>query len=1221
MKDFDLTSSPLEGTHCISASAGTGKTFTISHLFLRLLLEKKMPVESILVVTFTEAATEELKERIRRLILEAISVLNNNAFDDSPVSSIVSANCRKYSIEFTKELLYTALHSFDQSAIHTIHSFCLRILKDNAFESGMRFDTELIKNQDMLLIETVQDFWRLSFYNESRLFLSWLLNQNWSPQRFYNIARNNVTPLDLKIIPEKQMVETIKEEKSFIESYKKVSHTWDIMKKEISGILLSTNSLHKKKYKKENIPVYLNALDTFLSLGYAKTGLFKNFNKFTSTEIEKSTNKGQPHPKHVFFDYCTELFEKALSLQSLFEQKLLSYKFDLFLYLRKHLHIKKQDSNVLSFDDLLINLYTALLQNTGPRLISSVRNKFHAALIDEFQDTDSMQYSIFKFLFSDISTPLFLIGDPKQAIYSFRGADIFTFLKAADNTPVYNQYTLRTNFRSEKNLIHALNTLFTNTKFPFIFNDIPYFPIDNPVKSTTELLITTDDGCPLPPLDIWFFSSELFSNKKESKQVHNPIKKEIATELICGAVSNRVVNLLLHGIITDSSIDSTSRPIAPDDIAILVRTRDQARLMHETLTSANIPAVLYNADNIFDTIDALEINHILHAVAFPYRHGYIKTALCTALMGIDGDTFYELMRNDELVNKYYEEFRELHEQWIKYGFMFMFSAFIRKYRIRKKILSVPDGERHLTNVLHIQDILQEFSTNNHVTHVQVVNWFSSQINPDSPRLEEHELRLDKDDKSVKILTIHRSKGLEFPVVFCPFTWGSSHIRDREFVFHSGSGQRVYELGSNEYEKNKIQAEKELLAENIRLFYVAVTRAKYCCYLAWGRINNTESSAPAYLFHKPETWNDSSDVTDLENHLKTLNDSQMVGSLLCLSNKSGGAIHVTEYKDTGKLSSLSSYDIPHRQFEAKKMRTTIPSCSFLTSFSSLIKKQTAVAEFPDYEEIFSSDGSSNNEDIPLNNESNSEIRLIETFPRGNVTGTFFHEILENLDFTEKDPGVKKNLILEKLKKYGFESSWMETVYNTINNVISLRLISDTDGFYLSSIPRMDTSREMEFYYPVNSLSPQLLKPVFRNFLNKSMDYSLPEKIESLEFHPTSGFMHGYIDCLIKFKDRYYLIDWKSNFLGETKEDYAPENLRRPMIANYYFLQYYIYTLAVDKYLNSRLSEYSYEKHFGGVFYIFLRGISFSNVNKSYGVYFDKPDASVIRYLSDELIMRI
>jgi ATP-dependent exoDNAse (exonuclease V) beta subunit (contains helicase and exonuclease domains) len=466
-KTFDLLTNPLEGINLIEASAGTGKTFTIAGLFLRLILEKNLLVNEILVVTFTKAATAELNDRIRNLLKEAIEGFARGQSDDEFLNGLI----KQYpdplpSLKRLKE----ALRDFDEAAIFTIHGFCQRVLKEHAFESSLLFDTELITDEEALKQEIIDDFWRINFYNASPLFIHYALNNHCTPENLLKLVRTYSDKPLLKVIPQVTIPDTSQEEKNFNDAFNKARDSWQSSKADVEKIL--ANQIGFKQSVVSKVPELIIGFDYFLNAGNKNFTLFHQFDLFTVSGVKKATKKNYEPPQHPFFDFCEILKEKLQALSGVYEQRLLGLKTSLFTFLHQSLGKQKQRRNVQSFYDLLSKLRNALADKSGAELAKIIRAKYHAALIDEFQDTDPLQYEIFHNIFKNQGGILFLIGDPKQAIYSFRGADIFAYLLAISQ--VEKKYTLKENWRSDPQLINAVNTIFSHVKNPFVFEGIKF---------------------------------------------------------------------------------------------------------------------------------------------------------------------------------------------------------------------------------------------------------------------------------------------------------------------------------------------------------------------------------------------------------------------------------------------------------------------------------------------------------------------------------------------------------------------------------------------------------------------------------------------------------------------------------------------------------------------------------------------------------------------------
>ncbi|MCP4625762.1 MAG: UvrD-helicase domain-containing protein, partial [bacterium] len=832
MKPFDLLNAPLEGINLIEASAGTGKTYNIEGLFIRLLLEQQLPVDQILVLTFTNAATEELKDRIRHKLVMAKEAFAGEKIDDPLIVALV----KKYPDAKAAGLrLHESLIDFDKAAIYTIHGFCQRVLHENAFETRNLFDTELITRQTQFIREVVDDFWRKSFYQAPLEFISFAVSRIKGPDYFYQLLGRLKTP-DVKIVPDlsEPPLDMLPVYRASLAA---VKNAWPGSREAVIQALASPalnaniyGSLKPAKNHPEltgrelRLGLLVKGMHDLVDPASMGFPLFKNFERLTTGKVVKSTKKKHAPPEHDFFDLCEDLFILAAQLNADFENYLLFLKGQLFEYAVAELPKKKKKQNVQYFDDLLITLISALQSKSGGVLAEAIRRKYQAALVDEFQDTDNTQYQILTRLFSHDTSLLFMIGDPKQAIYSFRGADIFSYMQAAGRADA--KFTLTENWRSGPGLITAVNTIFGNNKAPFVFEGIPF------KEGRSGIQPANRDTTPAAPLTLWYLEAGRFGSDDKL------INKSEAVQLIANAVSAEI-NRLVSG----------STPVVPGDIAVLVRTNDQAQLIKNMLDNRFVPSILYSTGNIFDSREAYEVQKILSGITDPANIARLKAALATDIMGLQAE---DLIIDDAESHRWdsrLARFNEYNQTWRRFGFIRMFRLFLVEEQVRQRILSLPAGERRLTNILHLAEILHRRSMDKNQGLADPVKWLVEQRDPRTPRLEEYQLRLESDEKAVKIVTIHKSKGLEYPIVFCPFGWEKSLIRNEEFTFHDLDDDRRLTLDLGSAADHHIAlAQNEILSENLRLLYVALTRARDRCSLVWGRINNAETSALAYLLH-------------------------------------------------------------------------------------------------------------------------------------------------------------------------------------------------------------------------------------------------------------------------------------------------------------------------------------------------------------------------------------
>ncbi len=1196
MNKFDIIKSPLKGTNLIEASAGTGKTYTLASLYLRLILDKKLMIEDILAVTYTEAATEELRLRIRDRLKEAYIALTRNN-DKGAGDELLDMFVSRYSnSEGAIKRLRHAIMNFDEASIFTIHGFCQRMLLENAFESKALFNTELITGQSELLHAIVDDFWRINFYNASPLFLQYAKNKKYGVEYFMRLIGNRSIDPNFEIIPDINKPDISPVEKKVEDRFKKLRTNWPVMKSKIENILLNNEGLKRNTYQIKSIPAMIISMDDFFSTG-EPAWKFDKFIKFTSSSIQGAIKKGFEAPHHPFFDLCEEFENIYTEMTNTFDSYLLFLKKDIFEYVKREFIRRKNERNIRTFDDLLENMHQALKDGGNSELARIVRKRYKAALIDEFQDTDPIQYDIFTTIFSSKESALYLIGDPKQAIYRFRGADIFAYLKASSN--MQTRYTLGTNWRSKPDLIDATNTIFKIHDNPFVFKGI-LFPDVEPASNENRALLYINRKHE-HPMNIWFIDRH-YADKEDGT-----INKGTAESLTSRSVAAEISRLISLGTQGDAVIGD--RAIQPNDIAVLVRKNKQAGIIQDALKTMNIPSVIYSSQSIFESYEAMEIERVMTAVAEHSNERRIKAALSTGIFGLSGNDIFTLIEDESHWEERLNRFHEYHDLWAQHGFIRMFQHLLSQENIRKRLLLFSDGERRITNLLHCAEVLHRAETDHKLGMDGLIKWLAEN-RYDPGESDENQIRLETDEDAVKIITIHRSKGLEFPIVFCPFAWDSSTIKgDNPFTFHNAfrDNHLTLDLGSLD-DKNRIAAEKEELAENMRLLYVALTRAKHRCYITWGKINQSETSALSYIFHKNDNHK-TDDLSELAAHIKTLSFDAMVDDLKALEKKSNGSIQISGLPDP-----VSHRDIVHdtkpQYLRCREFNGIIPHEWMITSYSTLIYRQEQSAELPDYDSVDSAKSSQAEE---------SEDKSIFSFPRGAKAGSCIHEIFENVDFAEPDPLPMKELINEKLTRYGFNLEWQKALFNMMNNVLDTPLDPNQQYLILRNIDAAKRLNELEFYFPLEKITSKGFADIFTQYGMDDSVKGFAGRIEKLNFKPVRGFTRGFIDLVFLYNDRYYIVDWKSNYLGDDAKAYSRETIQSAMEEHYYILQYHLYAVALHRYLQMRIPDYEYSAHFGGVFYIFVRGVE-PKLKSSYGIYHDLPSRELIDTLSGYLAGR-
>ena len=694
-----------EGTTLIEASAGTGKTYTIAGLFLRLILEKSLSVREILVVTYTVAATEELRHRIRQTLANALRAFTARTSKDPFLSALLTKHTGHE--EDLTARLRLALDGFDEAPIYTIHGFCQRVLKDRAFETGSLFDTELVADQMPLLRQAVEDYWRGHFYRAGKLPVIFALKNGLSPDSLLPLVRDSLSHPFLKLLSPVEGQDAASLAANLERVFNSLRGVWRRQKEDIRSHFGSGAKWANKPYNDDDeMAEAFHQIEACLSAPEFPPSALDALETFRNSVIEKAVSKRAklPSPKHRFFELCDELVQAV-------EHYIIGVKLEVLGYVQRELPRRKNELKIQFFDDLLTRLHDALIASGGAALATVLRRQYQAALIDEFQDTDPLQYEIFRRVFTGPESHLFLIGDPKQAIYGFRGADIFTYLNASQHAS--HRYTLQENWRSESGLVRSVNTVFGASAQPFVFPGIQFKPVE--AKGEADKKPLKVDGQKQPAFQLWFW-------------------RRTAAEINKGAADKQLPSLVATEIVRLLNGDATlgDRNLLPEDIAVLVPENRHAQLVQDALGQRNIPSVLYTSASLFESREVLETQRVLAAVADPTHESQLMAALATDLMGYTGSRIEAMTRQEVEWQQVLERFRDYLDLWIRRGFIQMFRSFMQREQVRARLLAFPDGERRLTNLLHLSEVLHRASVEHRLGIAGLLKWIGEQSRAGEP---------------------------------------------------------------------------------------------------------------------------------------------------------------------------------------------------------------------------------------------------------------------------------------------------------------------------------------------------------------------------------------------------------------------------------------------------------------------------------------------------------
>jgi len=1185
---FDLFAVPFDGTMRIEASAGTGKTHTLADLYLRLVAEGGRSVDQILVVTYTVAATGELRDRIRRRLAEARAHFEGRPTDDEVVRRLRE---RAQERGAAARRLAEAVRSFDEAVVFTIHGFCQRVLAECAFESGQPFASELLPDEHDLLQEVVDDFWRRTVPGLSPLCIGYLIDQHVTPDTLLTTIRPHLGKPYLVVAPPAAPVDGEPAEAAYVAVYRALRARWAADRAAVEALLSAQTALKAGSYGPDKVSRRMVEMDAFLEPPEPHLSAFKSLERFASRTLAQAAKKGQRPPAHPIFDACESLADARTALEENLKTRRQRLLADCLAFAAEELSARKRQRQLHAYEDLLTELLRALEGPGGETLAGLMRQRYPAALIDEFQDTDPVQYEIFKRVYGGSRLPLFLVGDPKQAIYGFRGADVFTYLEVRrDET---SERTLERNWRSDPPLIRAVSAIWSGARQPFLFPEITYQEV-TPAETTQEPLVVDGDGD--TPFWLWTLPAPADGRV---------LNKGAATDIAVRATVGEIVRLLTLG--TDGRARIGSRPLSGGDVAVLVRTNRQGRLMRDALLAARVPCVQQVQDSVFASPEAEEVARVLQAVAEPGREGLVRSALVTDLFGVTGDGLDSLAADEVVWERRLETFRADHERWREWGFIRMMRELLRREEVPSRLLAFPDGERRLTNLFQLVELLEAHEDAVNPGMTGLIHWLADRRRDGAEGADDAQLRLESDENLVKIATVHKSKGLEYAIVFCPFLWdGRIAADDAEiFRYHDPTARHrpTLDLGSSRQAEAKAQARREELAEGLRLAYVALTRAKHRCYTVWGHVRDGATSPLAYLLHQPPELG-ADPMQAVEAHVGSLGFAEIKADLDRMAQASDGTIAVRPIPAGAPRVFPAPVTAPE-DLQARAFTGNLVASWRIASFSALARESQDAGDWLD-------------DDVrpPKRDVAPSRHGLeICDFPRGARAGQCLHDLFERVDFMGTGSG-GTSLVAETLAAHGFDPVWGPCVAATVERVLDCPLDSGDARLCLRGVGRGDRLDELEFHYPVARATDAGLRQLLLAH-GYGAGTQIRDEVQRLSFAPVEGFMRGFVDLVFRKDDRFYLVDYKSNWLGEAAEAYRADRLSAVMAREAYYLQSLIYLVALHRYLGHRLPGYRYERHIGGIFYLFLRGMD-PRQGPGAGVYRDRPAEALVleldRYLA-------
>ena len=1153
---------PLDAPTLVEASAGTGKTYAITTYFVRAILELGLESEQILVVTYTKAATAELRVRARKRIADALALLDSADEQPDALSEVVGAAVERLGRSEVERRLRNAIGQMDQAAILTIHGFCQRLLQQYPLEFGIDFDFEVSENAGALHSELAVDFWASELYDKGEWLLQALREAKVGPEHLAKLADVGLMPGTEILGPERRKPNE-KVVADWLELRGRAAELWTGERAMVCEILENNEDFNRNRYSLKSIAkTWIPELDAF----FAET-------RFTYPPVclallaqgKMTMKKGRGEPEHEFFKACRRLWDAQEALVPMLDYAVFEVQQRFIERARSASSRRRDETAVFTFDDLLTAVYAPLHPcSTGSAalnrndLIARISKAYPLALVDEFQDTDSVQYGIFRAIYGDGAAVY--VGDPKQAIYSFRGADVFSYIGASADVGE-RKHTLETNWRSDPAVVEGVNALFSRRKPAFALDEIDFEgAVAHAAKNRSSLE---------PGLEVVFVGEDQLAG--------------LLAEAVAPIVANEVA-LLLN---SEARIDR--RPVVADDVAVLCRSNTQANEVTAALRALNIPTSLDGGSSVLETEVASELSAVLEAALMPADSGAVRRALLTRLLGVSPHELSSM--TDEDWTRWVTRFRAWNETWHSYGVLHFLEDMLRGTGAETRIARQPTAHRELTDLSQLEELLLRGERERGRNPVALMQWLR-RLNGGSSASgmarEELQQRPDADSGAVRIATIHKSKGLEYGIVYCPFTWSDAELRGfaaKALKFHDAQGNIKLDLrftladpkkrlaNQPDLAEHRRLAELEAQSDALRLLYVAVTRAKHRCTLFWGRTKGWKKSALRYLLHGDDGFDG-------------LDETQMRDAVEALASGSSGSIGCRPPRE--EVAAPMLREAPAAELVARAASRTFVQAPRMASFTSLTghDEKAPVAR----SDAAPTDAASS---------------LFNSLPAGARTGLLLHSILEHADFAGLDGETTATLIERELRAWGFDPALAEAVQRDLVTVGGAPLTAQAGAPRIRELAPERQLRELEFTLHVDQPNLEGLATLFKRHGAPAAAMGYHERLTELSSRALNRYLRGYIDLLFEWEGRWYVADYKSNSLPGYDDATIAEAVQR----EHYLLQAQLYTAAAHRYLKQRVSSYDAETQWGGALFVFLRGMSDSKRPGS-SVFFDPASAELL-----------
>ncbi|MEO5347326.1 MAG: exodeoxyribonuclease V subunit beta [Magnetococcus sp. YQC-9] len=1181
---------PLIGNRLIEASAGTGKTYTIAFLYLRLVLghgagqEARAPLTppEILVVTFTRAATRELRERIRSRLAEAAACFRAEGMDEAGWDPLLCALRADYPIDAwsgAARRLQLAAEWMDEAAVETIHGWCQRMLNEHAFEGGSLFNRELAADLQPLSTEVIRDYWRIHVVPLSLADASGLLDCWPDFDRLQCEVERLFRRVEL-LAPAEPLEAILAERRQAWLRLAQLKGSFARWLPEMRALLdeaVARKWVNGRKVRTGYYLPWLEALEAWRLDADLAFPAWSDaaWRRLTPEGLADAWNVGDP-PAHPAFAGVLRLYDELVGWRTICHKLWMHAA----RWVAERFKSEKERLARLEFDDVLTHLEAGLRGVNGEKLAGLIRRQFPVALIDEFQDTDPVQYRIFSEIYRDPDgtrdqTALVLIGDPKQSIYAFRGADIHTYLTARRLLAGRIQ-TLGCNFRSSAGMVAAVNRLFAAAEErvgPGAFlhrqgegDPIPFQPVA--ARGRSDRLEV--DGEPYPAMTLAW-----------SGESRDWMAEACASEMV------RLLRLGGEGRAGFRAATGELTPLDPSDLAVLVGGRAEYRRMRAALMRRGVRSVyLSDQESVFASPCALELFHWLAACAAPEDTRLLRTAMATATLGVAWLEIDALARDERLLEARIRQFVGYREIWRRQGVLPMLRRLLHEFGVSARLLAgggagERSGERLLTDLLHLAELLgeREAEGGGESALLRFLDEALREAEEGAREESERLTRLESDAGLVRIVTVHKSKGLEYPLVFLPFAGSCRPVgtRDLPLVWNDESGGKRLIFTADEALMARLEFER--LREESRRLYVALTRARHAVWVGVGVEKGFSASALHRLLGAAEG-----------------EDAKAIAARLATLDRADGTIQLIPAAEPNSVRFVSEANATLHT-AARQARRRVRDPWWQASYSALLvgpgSGAAVVSETPE------SPGEARFRELALEQAGwqlaaadNAVADLVESglhpFPRGTKAGSLLHDLLawcglRGFARVARDAVPLREEVARRLTARGW-SAWIEPLCDWLERFITTPLVlSDASGVTCRPADLEHYQVEMEFLLAIEHLPVSRLDQWVRATIEPGQERP------PLQGRALHGLLKGFMDLVFEHQGRYYLIDYKSTWLGPDAAAYTPEAMRAEMLHARHELQGVLYLYALHRQLRARLVDYQPERHLGGALFLFVRGL--------------------------------